>query len=218
MPTISISSLTLRTPRSTRPVTTVPRPVIVKTSSIGIRNGLSTSRIGSGTLSSTASSSSSTDLTHSRVALERLQRRDAHDGHVVAVELLRREQLAHLELDELQDLLVVDHVGLVEGDQQVGHADLTGEQHVLAGLSHRAVGRGDHEDRAVHLGGTGDHVLDVVGVTGGVDVRVVTLLGLVLDVRDVDRDPALLLLRRLVDLVERREGVQVGVLVVQHLA
>jgi hypothetical protein len=31
-----------------RPVTTVPRPVIVNTSSIGIRNGLSTSRVGSG--------------------------------------------------------------------------------------------------------------------------------------------------------------------------
>jgi hypothetical protein len=34
--------------RSTRPVTTVPRPVIVNTSSIGIRNGLSMSRSGSG--------------------------------------------------------------------------------------------------------------------------------------------------------------------------
>ena len=34
--------------RSTRPVTTVPRPVIENTSSIDIRNGLSTSRVGSG--------------------------------------------------------------------------------------------------------------------------------------------------------------------------
>ena len=48
MPTISTSSPTLHWPCSMRPVTTVPRPVIVKTSSIGIRNGLSTSRVGSG--------------------------------------------------------------------------------------------------------------------------------------------------------------------------
>jgi hypothetical protein len=48
MPTISISSLTLTMPRSMRPVTTVPRPVIVKTSSTGMRNGLSTSRSGVG--------------------------------------------------------------------------------------------------------------------------------------------------------------------------
>ena len=48
MPTISISSPTLTMPRSTRPVTTVPRPVMVKTSSMGMRNGLSMSRLGSG--------------------------------------------------------------------------------------------------------------------------------------------------------------------------
>ena len=39
IPIISISSPTLITPRSTLPVTTVPRPEIEKTSSIGIRKG-----------------------------------------------------------------------------------------------------------------------------------------------------------------------------------
>src|SRR5690606_8495807 len=136
------------------------------------------------------------------VGLERLETRHAHDRRVVAVELLRGEELAHLHLDELEDLIVVDHVGLVQRDEQVRHADLTGEQDVLARLGHRTVGRGDHQDRAVHLGGTGDHVLDVVGVTRGVDVRVVALRRLVLDVRDVDRDTALLLLGSRVDLVE----------------
>src|SRR5690606_26591892 len=117
-------------------------------------------------------------------ALERLEGRDADDRHLVAREALRAEQLTDLELDQLQDLLVVDHVGLVQGDDDVRHADLAGEKDVLLGLRHRAVGRGDHEDGAVHLGGTGDQVLHVVGVTGAVDVRVVALLRLVLDVRD----------------------------------
>ena len=48
MPTISTGSLTLITPRSMRPVTTVPRPSIEKTSSMGIMKGLSTGRSGSG--------------------------------------------------------------------------------------------------------------------------------------------------------------------------
>ena len=56
-----------------------------------------------------------------------------------------------------------------------GHADLAGEQDVLAGLRHRAVGGRDDQDRAVHLGGAGDHVLDVVGVARAVDVGVVPL-------------------------------------------
>ena len=48
-PTISTSSPVWTIPCSTFPVTTVPRPVIVNTSSIGIKNGLSKSRCGSGT-------------------------------------------------------------------------------------------------------------------------------------------------------------------------
>ena len=48
IPTISISSPTFTIPRSIRPVTTVPRPVIANTSSIGIRNGLSIARFGVG--------------------------------------------------------------------------------------------------------------------------------------------------------------------------
>ena len=73
---------------------------------------------------------------------------------------------------------------------------------MLAGLGHRPVGRGHDEDRAVHLGGAGDHVLDVVGVPGAVDVGVVAGVGLVLDVGDRDRDPPLALLGGVVDRVE----------------
>src|SRR5690606_4433295 len=143
-----------------------------------------------------------------RVTLEGLERGDADHRHVVAREVVGGQQLADLHLDELQDLLVVDHVGLVQRDDDVGDTHLAGQEDVLLRLGHRTVGGGDHEDRAVHLGRTGDHVLHVVGVTRAVDVRVVTLLGLVLDVRDGDRDAALLLLRRLVDRVERRLLVQ----------
>jgi len=46
------------------PVTTVPRPVIENTSSIGIRNGLSRSRVGSGTKLSTASINSVIPAVH----------------------------------------------------------------------------------------------------------------------------------------------------------
>jgi len=54
-------------------------------------------------------------------------------------------------------------------------------------------------------------------VAGGVDVRVVALLGLVLDVRDVDRDAALALLRSGVDAAEVAGLVEVRVLVGQDL-
>ena len=139
------------------------------------------------------------------VALQGLQSGAADDRGVVARELVAVEQLANFHLDELDELLVVDHVALVQEDHDVGHAHLTGEQDVLASLGHGAVGSSDNQDGAVHLGRTGDHVLHVVGVTGAVDVSVVTGIGLVLDVSDGDGDAALALLGGLVDHVEGSE-------------
>ena len=192
-----------------RPVTTVPRPVIVNTSSTGIRNGLSSSRTGSGMNESHASSSFWIDgvAELARVALERLERRAADDRRVVARVLVLRQQLAQLHLDQVEQLLVAlaDHVALVQVDDDRRHADLAAEQDVLARLRHRAVRRRHHQDRAVHLRRARDHVLDVVGVARAVDVRVVALVRLVLDVRRRDRDAALALFRRLVDLVVRHE-------------
>ena len=137
------------------------------------------------------------------VAVEGVQGGALDDRDVVAGELVERQQLADLELDELEQLLVVHHVGLVEEHDDRRHADLAGEQDVLTRLGHGAVGGGDHQDRAVHLRGAGDHVLDVVGVARAVDVGVVPVLGLVLDVGGRDRDAALALLGGLVDGVER---------------
>jgi hypothetical protein len=70
---------------------------------------------------------------------------------------------------------------------------------VLLGLRHRAVGGRHDQDRAVHLGGAGDHVLHIVGVARAIDVRIVALVGLILDVRGRNGDSALALFRRLVD-------------------
>ena len=203
-------------PCSTRPVTTVPRPVMVNTSSMGIMNGLSMSRSGSGMNSSTASISSRTWSGRVRVALQRLERRHPDHRGVIAGELVLAEQLPHLQLDQVQQLLVVDHVDLVQRHHDGRHPHLAGQQHMLPGLGHGPVGRRHHQDGPVHLGRPGDHVLDVIGVAGHVHMGVVALVGLVLDVGDVDRDPPLLLLRRLVDLIERRE-LHIRVRLGQHL-
>jgi len=137
-----------------------------------------------------------------RIALERLQRRDAHDGNVVTRELVGGQQFAHLEFHEIEQLLVIDHVDLVESHHDRGHTHLAGEQHVLTRLGHRAIGRRHHENRTVDLRRTGDHVLDVVGVTRHVDVGIVTVARLVFHVRNVDGDAALALFRCLVDVLE----------------
>jgi hypothetical protein len=148
-------------------------------------------------------------------ALERCQRRAAHDRDVVAGEVVGAQQLADLHLDQLQQLLVVDLVGLVHVDDQRRNADLAGQQDVLAGLRHRPVGGRHDDDGAVHLGSTGDHVLDVVGMPRAVDMGIMPVGRLVLDMRRRDRDAAGLLFGRLVDHVIGGEGRPAGLR--QHL-
>ena len=74
--------------------------------------------------------------------LQRLERGALDDRDVVAGEVVGAQQLADLHLDQLEQLLVVHHIGLVHEHDDIGHADLTGKQDMLAGLGHRAVGRG----------------------------------------------------------------------------
>jgi hypothetical protein len=185
-PMISTSSLTLMIPRSMRPVATVPRPLIENTSSTARRKGLSISRTGSGMKLSSARPSSWIFSSHWASPLRAGSAAPRITGVSSPGNWYLLRELAHLHLDQVQDLGVVDGVALVEEHHDAGHADLAGEEHVLAGLRHHRVEGGHHQDRAVHLRGAGDHVLDVVGVAGAVDVRVVAVVGLVLHVRRGD--------------------------------
>jgi hypothetical protein len=132
-------------------------------------------------------------------ALERAESGTHDDGCLVTLEAVAGQQLAHLHLDELQHLGVIDGVDLVDEDNDLLDTDLTGEEQVLTGLGHLTVGGGHDDDGTVHVGGTSNHVLDVIGVTGAVDVGIVAVVGLVLDVGGGDGDTTLALLRRLVD-------------------
>ena len=73
---------------------------------------------------------------------------------------------------------------------------------MLVGLRHGTVSCCHNEDCTIHLGGTGNHVLHVVGVARAVNVCIVTALGLVLNVSGVDGNTTLFLFRSVVDLVE----------------
>ncbi len=137
------------------------------------------------------------------VLSSRLQRAPAHDRRRVAREPVPRQHFAQFQLHQLQQLRIVHHVDFVQEHHDARHFHLARQQHVLFRLRHRPVRRCYHQDRPVYLRRSGDHVLDVVAVPGHVHVRIVPLLGLVFHVRNVDRDPARFLFRRVVDLVVR---------------
>ena len=90
---------------------------------------------------------------------------------------------------------IVNEVALVHEYNDCRNANLTGEKDVFTSLLHRTVGSSNNEDSTVHLSSAGDHVLDVVGVAGAVNVSIVTLLSLILNVTGVDCDTTSLFLR-----------------------
>src|SRR5690606_5163329 len=96
-----------------------------------------------------------------------------NDRCIVSGEPILVEQIANFHFHQLKKLFVVDKVTLVEKDHQSRHVHLASEKNVLASLWHRTVSSGNDQNRTVHLGGTGDHVLDVIRVSGAVDVSIV---------------------------------------------
>src|SRR6266540_15238 len=107
------------------------------------------------------------------------------NNRTVAVEAVLLQKVTDFLFDEF-DEVSVSEVHLVKEDQNLRHTNLLGQQNVLASLGHRTIGGRHNEDGTVDLSGTGDHVLDVVGVTGHVDVGIVALLRLVFGVRSSD--------------------------------
>src|SRR5581483_1392052 len=75
---------------------------------------------------------------------------------------------------------------------------------MFARLRHWTVGSAHNEDCAIHLGRSGNHVLDIISMPRTINVRVMTLLRLILQVGNRDGDPALTLFGRVVNLIESR--------------
>ena len=86
-------------------------------------------------------------------------------------------------------------VHLVDSDDELLDTEGESQESVLTGLA--VLGdtgleltdtSGDDENGAIGLGGTGDHVLDEITVTGGVDDRDVVFVRLELPQGDIDGD------------------------------
>ncbi len=134
-----------------------------------------------------------------RGAFQRLQGAAAHDGGLVAGEFVLGQHFAQFQLNQLQQFGVVHLVGFVEEHHDRGHFHLARQQYVLARLGHGTIGSCHHQDGAIHLRRTGDHVLDVVAMSRHVHMGVVAVLGRVLDVRNVDGNTARFFFRRVID-------------------
>lgn len=119
---------------------------------------------------------------------------------IVTIVVILGEQLTHLHLDQFVHILVINHIALVQEDDDVLDADLSAEKNMLTSLRHGTISCRHDKDTTVHSGGTRDHVLDVISVTRAVDMTVVSRISLILNRGSVNSDTSGLLFWRLVNI------------------
>src|SRR5881628_401885 len=144
------------------------------------------------------------DLLHPcRIIFHPLQRRSPYHRYLIPRKSIALQQIPHFQLHQIQQLRIFHRVALVQKHHDVGHPHLPRQQNVLSRLRHRPVRRRHHQYRPIHLRRPRDHVLDVVGVSRTIHMRIVPLGRLVLHVCRRDRDPSRFLFRRVIDRIKR---------------
>ena len=186
-------------------------------SSIGIKNGRSTSRCGVGMYSSTARINSSIMPSAALSSLSNAFNAETRTtgisspGKSYSLSNSRTSNSTNSSNSSSSTMSTLFKATTMYGTPTCRASNMCSPR-----LRHRPVRRVHHQDRPVHLRRPGDHVLDVVRVPRTVHVRVVPVARLILHVRRRDRDPPLALLRRVVDRIERARLVR-RVVLRQHL-
>jgi len=142
--------------------------------------------------------------------------RDGDESNGLGVESNLLDVVGDFGSDFSESLLAVwwlSGVHLVDSNDELLDTEGVGEESVLSGLA--VLGDtsfeltntgGDDEDGAIGLGGTSDHVLDEITVTGGVNDGDVVLVGLELPEGDIDGDTSFTLGLKLVQNPSVLEG------------
>ena len=116
---------------------------------------------------------------------------------------IRSKKVLNVHLYEVDHFFVNFWViALVQENNQTRYVYLTSEQYVLTCLRHRTVSSSNNKDSTVHLSSTSYHVLYIVGVSGTVNVSIMTFTSFILNVCCVDGNTTFLLFRSIVNLIE----------------
>ena len=138
-----------------------------------------------------------------RLAVQGTQSGPADDRSIVSIVFVERKQFTDFHFNEVEQLGVVHQVNLVHENNDTGHTYLTSQQDVFTCLGHRTIGSSYYQDSTIHLSSTGNHVLNIVGVTRAVYVSIVTGFGLVFNVSGIDGNTTFFFFRSVIDRIER---------------
>ena len=139
-----------------------------------------------------------------RIPLQSQQRRPPHHRHLIPRKLILRQQIPNLQLHQIQQLRIIHQIHLIQIHHNTRHPHLPRQQHMLPRLRHRPIIRPHHQHRPIHLRRPRNHVLNVISMPRHIHMRIMTSIRLILHMRNRNRNPPLLLLRSLINLIKRR--------------
>ncbi len=73
---------------------------------------------------------------------------------------------------------------------------------MFSSLGHGAIGSRYHQDSSVHLSCSGNHILDVIGMSRTIDMGIVSLFGLIFGMKDRDSNTSLLFFGSSIDIIK----------------
>ncbi len=152
-----------------------------------------------------------------RITLQSLQSRTTNHRNIVTRELILSKQIPHLKLNQIQQLLIINLISLIHIHNDVRNTNLTSQQHMLTSLRHRTISSRNHQNRTINLSSTRNHVLHIISMTRHINMRIMTILRLILHMRNRNRDTTLPLLRSLINIIKRSKRRRTNTTIRQHL-
>ena len=149
-------------------------------------------------------------------AVQSTKCRTTNNWSILLVTILLKN-LVNFHFNEVKHFLIVNHIALVQENNQTRYVYLTSEQYVLTSLWHRTVSSSYNQDSTIHLSSTSYHVLYIVGVTWTVYVCIVTISCFVFNVCRVNGNTTLFLLRSIINLIKRLNIFRTEALLVKNL-
>ena len=149
-------------------------------------------------------------------AVQSTKCRTTNNWSILLVTILLKN-LVNFHFNEVKHFLIVNHIALVQENNQTRYVYLTSEQYVLTSLWHRTISSSYNQDSTIHLCSTSNHVLYIVSVTRTVYVCIVTFSCFVLNMSRVNGDTTLFLFRSIINLIERLNILRTKALLMKNL-
>src|SRR5450759_2567959 len=111
--------------------------------------------------------------------------RTTDNRSIVSIKFIEVKKITNLHLNQIEKFQIVNHINFIHKYKHSRYVYLVCKKNVFTCLRHWAVISSHYQDSTVHLCGTSNHILDIVSMSGTVNMCIVTFSSLIFNVSSV---------------------------------